>query len=195
MTAIADIVQGPVTVYYAPVGEAEPADSVAYGAAWGGNWVAVGRTEEPLTVAYDVTTHESESQQDTLPLKETKVSERVALETLLKEITADNLQLTLGGTVTPTSAGAGQVGKEVLEGGGEFKMDERAWGFEGRYTDDAGADFPIRFFVRRATSVINGSLTWAKDSDVGIPLKVNVLQPTDTAKAWHYERVTEAATS
>ena len=43
--------------------------------------------------------------------------------------------------------------------------------------------------------MINGSLTWAKDSDVGIPLKVNVLQPTDTAKAWHYERVTEAATS
>ena len=194
MTAIADMVQGPVRVFYAPVGEAEPADSVAFGAAWGGNWVEVGRTAEPLTLGYDVTTHESESQQDTLPLKRTKVSERVALETLLKEITAANLQLVLGGAVTTTAAGSGQVGKEVLEGGGEFKMDERAWGFEGRYTDDAGTNFPIRFFVRRATSVINGGLNWAKDADVGIPLKVEVLQPLDGAKAWHHERVIAAAT-
>jgi len=49
---VADILLTPASIWYAPVGEALPADNVAYGADWAGNWENLGYTTAPLSMAY-----------------------------------------------------------------------------------------------------------------------------------------------
>jgi hypothetical protein len=193
----ADILIGGARVFYAPVGEAAPADDTAYGAAWGGNWVEVGFTASPLVWAHSFEERDARVQQRLGPVKRARTSEDVVLETTLAQITSDNLQLALGGSVTTTPAGAVQVGKDELETGGEALLDERAWGFEGLYVDDSGDEFPVRLFVWKATSTINGNLEFAKETEAGIPLQVKAL--VDTGKVVgkdlvKFQRVTEAAT-
>jgi len=52
--SVTNIVHTGAWLYNAPVGEANPDETtVAYGAAWGGNWVRVGYTKAPLTMAYE----------------------------------------------------------------------------------------------------------------------------------------------
>lgn len=198
MADAANIIIGGATVYNAPVGETPPADSVAYGTAWGGNWTDVGYTGAPVALISDITTLDIGGEQTTMTLARRKTEEKYALETVLKEITSSNLQLALGGTAATTAAGASQVGKDVLEVGNEAVMDERAWGFEGQYVDSDGDTFPVRLFVFRATSVMNGNLEFAKGSEAGISLRIDVLADTtkDAGKqAFKFERVTAAATS
>jgi hypothetical protein len=193
-----NILIGPVKVYYAPVGESAPADSVAVDTAWGGNWTDVGYTQSPLVWAPSRETYEVEAEQTTLPLKEVVTKERHVFETVLSELTSTNLQLAIGGTATTTGAGAGQVGKDELEAGGEYQMDKRAWGFEGRYVDSSGTEFPVRVFIFKATCNINGNLEFAKGSEAGIGLHINALEDSGKTlgkRAFKFQRVTAAATS
>jgi hypothetical protein len=190
-----DILKGPVTVYYAPVGEANPDPStIGYGDPWGGNWVEVGYTEGALAAAVAEETHESEGQQSTHKLNSTVVTKDFMLEFTLKEITADHVQLVTEGTVTPTAPGAGQVGLETLTIPDQFYKTERAWGFEARHTDASGNNLPHRVFVPRATSKPNGNHEFAKDADVGIPIQVMALKPA-TGDLWTLEQTTAPASS
>lgn len=198
MGTATNVLIGGARVFYAPVGESLPADSTAYGAAWGGNWVEIGYTNAPLAWMASLETKEIEAQQTTLAIKEVIIKERHVFETTLEEVTATNLQLVLGGTATTTLAGAGQVAKDELEGGGESVMDERAWGFEGLYANSSGTSFPVRVWIYKGTSVINGKLEFAKDDQVGINLHINALEDTGKAagkRAYKFQRVTAAATS
>lgn len=172
----ADIIISPVKVYYAPVGEALPDEtSVAYGAAWGGNWTAIAMTATPLAMKRDVSTKEAMIEQSTLVVKRAITEEKVAFETVIAELTTDHLELVMGGTSSSTPAGASQRAYEQLVAGGEVTLDERAWGFEGKYVDSSGNEFPIRVFVHRATSVLNGDLTFGKGEQTGIPLRIDAL--------------------
>lgn len=193
-----NILIGTTRVYYAPVGEAKPADSLAVGTAWGGNWVLAGYTQGGVTWGATKETREIEADQTTLPIEEVTTKERHVFETVLVELTSTNLQLALDGTATTTAAGASQVGKDELAGGGTVQMDKRAWGFEGIHVDSSGSEFPVRVFIHRGTSVINGNLQFAKDEETGISLRVNALEDTSQSageKAYFFQRVTAAATS
>ncbi len=195
--AVSDIILSPVKIYHAPVGEAAPADSVAYGAAWGGAWVDVGYTLTPLTVNFSRETYEVFVEQLTNPVKEQMVKETLMLETNLAEMTGANLGIAFdGSTVTDTPAGVGQVGKTEVEAGGQVAVSTYAWGFEGYYQNSAGTRFPVRFFVFIGSAVLNGQLQFAKNKEVGIPLQIKA--KADTGKVigkqlFKLQKVTAAA--
>ena len=175
--AVADIILGPAACYYAPVGEALPSDnSVGYGVAWGGNWVRLGYTKTPLSFNYTSEEFEAMVEEALGAVKRIKTKEDLLLETTLAELTADNLALGMDGTVTDTAAAAAQVGKEEMTMGGSGVLAEKAWGFEGLYQTSTGTQFPIRVFIYRATSKLNGALTFGKAEYPGIPLQIHAME-------------------
>ncbi len=195
---VADILHGPVTVNYAPVGEALPADSVAAGEEWGGNWETFGMTKESLKCDYAFDELEIEVQEALTAVKRVKTKENLTLETVLAEITADNLSLAANGTVTKTSAGASQVGKEEVDVGGDPALAEFAWGFEGTYIDDDGNEFPVRFFLYKGTAKQNGAIEQGREVSPGIALQVKGLADTTKTKGsqlFKWQKVTAAATT
>jgi hypothetical protein len=137
-------------------------------------------------------------EQSTLPVKRAVTEEKVAFETTLAELTATNLQLGMGGTVTTTVAGAGQVAFEEINAGGQAVLDERQWAVEGVYIDAANNQFPIRMFIHRATAVLNGELAFGKADSSGIPLRIDSLGDLTKAvgaQLFKFQKVTAAATS
>lgn len=194
-----DIILSPATIYFAPVGETLPDETtVEYGDAWGGNWAQLGYTLAPLAVGYSREEYEVEVEQITLPIKRIKTKESVTLETTLAEVTAANLQLAIGGTVTTTAAGAGQRAFEELKAGGDTVLDEYAWGIEGLHQDAAGNRFPARLVIYKGTATLNGQLEFSKKKESGLPLQIKAL--ADTGKAvgqqlLSFQRVTAEATS
>jgi hypothetical protein len=170
--AIADILLTPADIWYAPVGEAAPADSVARGADWGGDWESLGYTLAPLTLSYEQETAEVMVEQLTAPVKRKKTSETLTLETTLAEFTGTNLEMVFGGTATDTPAGAGQPAKTELVMGGDTALPVYAWGFEGTYEDANGVEFPVRVIVYRGRPILGGELQFAKAEPSGLPLRI-----------------------
>lgn len=196
--AIADILLTPATIWYAPVGTAAPADSLAYGAAWGGAWTNLGYTTTPLTIGVTRETYEVFVEQLANPVKEIVTSESLVFETTLAEFTGRNLALAFSGTVTETPPGAGQVGKTELVTGGQTSLDTFAFGFEGLYKDSSNNEFPVRIFVWIANPVLNGQLQFAKNKEAGLPLQIKA--KADTGKSigeqlMKIQKITAAATS
>ena len=180
--AVTDILISPAVLWYAPVGEALPDETtVEYGDAWGGNWLSVGYTLQPLSINYNQDIFELEVEQVSTPVKRTITKESVAFETVLAEFTGANLELIFGGTLTTTAAGASQRGYQQLESGGRVDIDEYAWGFEGLYKDSSNNQFPVRVFIYRGAATLNGQLTFAKAAGVGIP--ISIAAQADTSKA------------
>jgi len=196
-----NILVGGAWVYYAPVGETPPADSVAYGTAWGGNWARVGFTKEPLSALYEDEQMGVGVEEALTDVKRVKTLENLTLETVLAEVTSTYMNLAVGaGTVTTTAAGAGQVGKDEYAVGGEILLDENAWGFEAMYVSATGVKFPVRVFVWKATSKLNGELAFSKKSGEypGIALQIMALADTsqnEGLQLFKFQRVTAAATS
>jgi hypothetical protein len=171
---VADILAAPARVLYAPVGETLPSEnSVAFGGVWGGNWVSVGYTLEPVVLKYERSMETVRGQQSPAPLKRFITEEEATIETTLAEFTGDNLNLALDGTLTKTAAGASQVQKEEIESGGDYNLTERAWGFEGLYEDASGNQFPVRMFIYKGVATINGDLQFSREEATGIPLVIN----------------------
>lgn len=177
--AVTDILVTPATIYYAPVGEALPDESsVGYGDAWGGNWVNLGYTLEPVSLSYETETFELEVEQITLPVRRVRTKETVMIETSLAEMTATNLALVVDGTATTTAAGVGQVGFDEILAGGSVDLSEYAWGFEGFRVTAANVRLPVRVFLYKGTAILNGQLTFAKGAGVGIPIQIQALPDT-----------------
>lgn len=199
--AVEDILIGPVTAYYAPVGETLPDEtSVAYGGSWGGNWVSLGYTKEdtPLSWNLEKSGKMVGAQQTILKLKQVWTEETLAVETTLIESTADNMELAMEGTVTDTAAGAGQKGFSKLEGGGQYLPDTYCFGFEGMRVMSDGTQQPVRLFVWKGVMMVGGALEFGKDDETGIPIHIDAL--ADTSKSankqlFYIEIVTAAATA
>ncbi len=195
----ADILLSPATIWYAPVGEALPDETtVAYGAAWGGNWDQFSLTKTPVTLNRDASTFDVFVEQTTVPLRRAITEEKMTIETQLAEFTGDGLALVMGGTNTVTAAGASQAGYEKIVAGGEWTLPERAWGIEGKYIDADGDEFPVRLFLYRATVKLGGELSFQKGDYVGIPIQIEALGDTSKAigaQLIEIHRVTAAATS
>lgn len=197
--AVTDILVTPATIYYAPVGETLPDEtSVAYGEAWGGNWVNLGYTLDPVAWSVEKTTFELEVEQLSTAVRSVTQTETSMIETNLAEFTGSNIALATGGTVTTTAAGVGQVGFDEITGGGSVDLSEYAWGFEGFRITSGNVRLPVRLFFYRGIAVVNGQLTFAKSAGVGIPLQVKAL--ADTTKdpgeqLWVIHNVTAVATT
>lgn len=174
--AVADIFLGPVKIWRAAVGEAKPDETtIAFAEAWGGGWTVMGYTKTPTTMNYETEELDVLIQESLAPVKRRKTSENLTIEATLAELTAANMELAVGGTVVSTVAGAGQRAYEELEVGDEPVLEEYAYGLEGEYVDSAGASFPVRFFVHKATAKLGGALEFGKEDYPGITLQIKAL--------------------
>ncbi len=198
---VANIILGGARVWYAPVGETKPDEtSVAFGAAWGGNWARVGFTTAPLALGMEEERARIMVQEHLSKVKSRRIQEDCFLETRLGEMDLNYLVLALGGTVSTTAAGASQVGYDELQGGDIYTCPEYAWGFEGEYVDASGNSYPIRFFIHKGQAQLNGNLEWDNhgDAEVGIPLRIEAYtDPSQSAgqRLYIWQKVTDPATS
>jgi len=173
-------------LYVAPTGESNPDEtSVAYGAAWGGNWARVGYTKAPLTLAYESEEFDVEVEEELAPVKRRRIKENLTVETVLAELTAEYVQLAASNqdTVSETGAGASQDAYEEMGLGGEAILTEKKWGFEWMHIDAAGNEQPGRVFIHKGTGKLNGNLEFSKKASdyPGVPIQVKAL--TDTTQS------------
>lgn len=195
---VGNIFKSGAIVWIAPAGEALPvADTIAAGAAWGGNWSRVGFTKAPVAVKYEDEEHDVDVEEFLSSVDRYKISEKIMVETVLAELTADYLKLGIGGTVTTVAATTELVGKDILEAGNDAIKPKYVVGFEGTYVNAAGVSLPVRFFVHRATVKLNGELTFSKKNGdyTGVPLQVSGLANTaSNGRLFKFERVTAPKT-
>lgn len=194
-----DILIGYAKIWRAPTAEANPDETtVAWGASWGGNWSYMGDTLTPATLAADIEIVDVNIEQSNSPVKRSRVSEILRLSANVAEHTATLMQLVLGGTVTPTSAGASQKGFDSLAFGGETALTEYKWGLEALRVDSAGNNQPVRWFFYKGTVALNGDIPYDKRSAAGVPIQITMLADTSQsvgAQLGILEIVTAAATS
>lgn len=158
------------TLYRAPVGETPPdVSAVGYGDAWGGNWITLGYTLEPLSFSLDTELVRVRVEQLLSAVRIFRRQEGLVLETTLAELTSENLALALDGAIT--------VGEnyQLIEAGGNFAMQEYAWGFEGRRTTEQGETLAVRFFVHRGVAVLRGAIRFGRGQATGIPLRIEAV--------------------
>jgi hypothetical protein len=199
---VANVIKSEARLYVAPTGESNPDEtSVAYGAAWGGNWVRVGYTKAPLTMAYTSEEYDIEVEEELGPVKRRRVREALVLETTLAELTAAYLQLAASNqdAVSETPAGGAQKAYEETGLGGEAILTEKKWGFEGLYITAGGDEEPIRLFVHIGTAMVNGNLEFSKKTTdyVGIPIQIKALADTSQSEGQKFclfQRVTSETT-
>ena len=175
--AASDVLVSPAYIWYAPVGEALPAvDTIGAGTAWGGNWKSLGYTLEPVSVGLDTQTFELYVQQLIAPLRILRTQQELTFESVLAEMTGQNLGLVFDGTVVTTAAGPAVVGKDVVTvKGDKTDVSVYAVGIEGIRVSDANVRLPVRFFLPKASIILNGPLAFAKDAGAGIPVSVKGL--------------------
>jgi len=183
---VANIIKSGAVLWQGPVAEAKPSTTEpVYGAAWGGNWVRVGYTKAPLTLAYTSTEAEIAVEEELGSVKRVRTAEAAVIETVLAELTAAYLKLGGGDqrVVTDQAAGASQKAYEMTGLGGVAEIAEYQWGFEGLFINASGDDEPIRFFVHKGTAMLNGNLEFSQKTDdySGVPIQIKAL--TDTSKA------------
>ena len=201
--AVGNVLKTGAALWYAPSGETKPDEtSVAFGAAWGGNWARVGYTKEPVKLKYESTEYDIEVQEELAAVDRKRTKEAATIETVLAEFTAAYLRLVGGDqdSVTTTAAGSGQKGYEYTGLGGVATIGKHAWGFEGEFVDSAGVSQPVRFFIHIGTAMINGDLEFSQKTDdyVGMPVQIKALTDTTQAageKLVLMQRVTAAATT
>lgn len=175
--AASDVLVSPAYMWYAPVGEALPAvDTLGAGVAWGGNWKSLGYTLEPVSVGLDTQTFELYVQQLIAPLRILRTQQELTFESVLAEMTGQNLGLVFDGTVVTTAASVSVVGKDVVTvKGDKADVSVYACGIEGIRVTDANARVPVRFFLPKASIILNGPLAFAKDAGAGIPVSIKGL--------------------
>jgi len=180
---VGNIIKSGAVLWYAPTGTTVPdTDDIAYDEAWGGDWVKVGFTKEPLTMAYESEESDINVQEHLAPVKRWRISENLTLETVLSELTADYLQLAASNQdgVSETAADGDTKAYEQTGLGGVAELTEKTWGFEGLFIDTSGNDQPIRLFVHKGTAKINGNLEFSKKTDdyVGVPIQIKAIADT-----------------
>ncbi|MBK8772652.1 MAG: hypothetical protein IPM06_19805 [Rhizobiales bacterium] len=181
--AVADILVGPINIWYSPVGTALPSiNTIAVGASFGAGWVSAGMTLAPLSLSYEADEFELEVEQYPSPVSRARTKEKALIETQLAEFTAANLLLALASTqtVTAVAAGASVHASDTLKFGGDILLPMLQWGFETWALDASSNKLPKRVFIYKATASIGGKLEFSKKAALGIPLKISAL--VDTAK-------------
>lgn len=181
--AVTDILSSNAILWYAPVGEAPPADTVPYGTPWGGNWATLGLTKAPLAMLFTQDMLNIEVEESLPYVDQVKTSERLAFETTLAEVTSTNLGITgqVDATITPPGIGIPGTDKMTL-GNLNNLTDKWFIGFEGRYVTDTGIELPVRVFAYKGAFNINGNLEFSRADWPGIPIHVECFADLTRAK-------------
>lgn len=181
---VADILVGPVNVWYSAVGTALPSiNTVAVGASWGAGWTNPGLTLTPLALNYESDQSKMEVEQYPSPINISRTAESMLLETTLAEFTAANLKTALAGTgaITTVAAGASVHASDTYSFGGDITLPQLQWGFETWALDASNNKLPKRWFIYKAVATLGGKVEFSKKNTLGIPLKLMAL--CDTSKA------------
>ena len=197
-----DIVHGAATVYIAPYGETIPADTVTYGTDWGGNWIKLGLTQEAVTLGMTQETTDIGAQEALLSIDRFVSGGDAFVETVMSQMTGDVLQYLMGGggTLTTTAAGADTYGKTEFVYGGKDHLVKYTVGIEGKQQDDDGTEWPVRFFLWRATLNFNGEMEFAKDRENGTGMPVRAqghedMTQTQGQRWFKFQNITAVPTS
>lgn len=170
------IILGYAKIFTAPQGEAFPAASVAYGSSWGGNWLYLGDTLEPLSFGGDRTQFDVEIQQAITPVKSIITKEERTIETVMAEHNVILLNSLLLGTLV------GQAGTPsyyyTIDFGGKTIPNVVAVGFEALWQTAAGVQTPVRWMFYRGSIVQNGPIVYDKNGVAGLPVKINTYVDT-----------------
>lgn len=195
---VTNILKSGAVAWIAPEGTAFPDETtVNAGAAWGGAWVRMGFTKEPLKLAYDDENHNIEVEEFLAAVGRKRIGEESKMETVLSELTGDYLKYAMDGALTTTAAGAGQKGFEELLVGNDSEKPVYAVGFEGIRYNATGVALPIRIGYWRCTIRLNGELEFSRRSDdhTGVSIQVEALANTTTGRVIWFNRVTAPATA
>lgn len=173
-----DILIGPGKLWRAPVGEANPDETtVAYNAAWGGNWVSMGDFIEgsgvSLSMAEDFTKVYTE--QSTAPVTAVRTKREIMITATLAEHSVANLEVLLGATADTTAAGASQKGYSEIDIGSQSDIDFYKWGVEGFRYDSAGTAQPVRYVFHKGYARLAGDIAFSKSDPTGIPIEITIL--------------------
>lgn len=171
------VVAGPVAVYIAAESEAPPANSIAYGTAWGGNWTALGFTEDGSSTEFNHAAENTAHKVDqyAAPVKSTRASEEVTLKVTLAEATLANLQRAIASVGTLT---AGSTESTFEVGANTVRLTHYAVGIEfyGPGTDDDDVRYR-RIVLHKA--VAQGGAMAAMSRNEKTPLEVTWLAHVD----------------
>lgn len=166
-----------VNIWVAPYGETVPADSVAVGTDWGGNWEKLGWTKEGINLIQDQTKAHFKIQQSTMKVDSRILDESVRGETVLALSDPSRLAVVLGRAstdATDTAAASGQVGKTELSLNANVTQAQKwALGLESNHFVSDGSELPIRIFFPRAELMPNGTLMTfdsSNDDYSGLPM-------------------------
>lgn len=177
-----DILIGPGRLYVAPTGESNPDDtSVAYGAAWGGNWTDLGDIIEGspvvLSISEDIT--QVKTEQSTAPKNAVRTSRETMVTATLAEHSITNMAYVLDGTAAATSAGAGQKAYSEIPFGTNSDLDFYKFGIEALRKDTSDNNQPVRWFLHKGYFSLAGDINYAKSDPTGIPIEITLLGDGD----------------
>ncbi len=106
---------------------APPGDTVEYGTAWGGTWVAGGRTQGDLQATPSFENRKLETDQDDAPVTGWRIANGLELMVPTLDVTLTMMNRALGGTLTE-GASEDELG---IGGGGNPFLSFFSLGFEG----------------------------------------------------------------
>lgn len=170
-----EILVGPVWVYYAPTGEAFPSvdtDPVS------GNWLALGETDEGVTVQFGQSIEEHRSQDRTGVLKASRSEESPVVTASLLVATLENMAPLFGTTVDEVAAGAGTPGTKTLPLYRGVDVTEYAFLLRGK---SAYGDYPAQYELPRAYVGGEPEFVHNKEGHVAIEIEIHVMEDMNAA--------------
>lgn len=113
-----NVLVGTALLYVAPygsAGEPMPADTIALGSAWGGNWVAMGGTQQGVKITVNPKTIDIMIEEQMTPAQVVVDTEDIRVDTTLSEDIIANMKLAYGGgTIVTQAPTVSLIGKTTL---------------------------------------------------------------------------------
>ena len=174
-----DILIGPGKLYRAPLAAANPDEStVAFGAAWGGDWVDMADLLEGSPVALSIAEEFTKvyTERSTAPKNAVRTRREVMVKGTFAEHSVANMGILLQGTTTTTAAaGGGQKGYSEIDVGTGSEVDFYKWGIEAFRKDANDTSQPVRWFLHKGYIRLTGDINYAKQNPTGIPFEITIL--------------------
>lgn len=197
-----DILIGPGKLYRAPLAEANPDEStVAYDAAWGGNWANMGEFLEgsPIVLSINEEFTDVYTEQSTSAKNSVRTRRTVMIKGTLAEHSVANMAVMLQATAENTAAaGGGQKGFSEIPFGDGADVTFYKWGIEATRKDSNGTQQPVRWFLNKGRIRLAGDLNYAKQNPTGVPFEILILgdsTQSDGEELGVLQIVTAAATA
>ncbi len=195
---IDNILIGPGKVYRAtPVEDLPDESSVAYGAAWGGNWTEMGllMTGSGVQMRHGSTMYDVKADGILLPLKRVPTSREIAFAFTLLEYTPENLQLVFpDSTLTETAAAAGQKAFADLKIGSGQDNPPYTVGIEAFRQDADGNKQPVRWRVYESSIEQDGETPFQQGAASMLPIVCHALHCDEEMQVAQLHYVTAPGT-